>query len=186
VARRGDANAPQQAFIRKTDLFASAIGIRIDLGSAYELASLDIDLALGGRGLGVGFAGGPGGGRGVEPACEGEPLIVAAIDKSDVLAARRANYPRETCSECPTGCAEPAGVGARQIAVKAVAGVGSRRRRSICREMPAQPRTRVRSRIRRRRGGRHNEVLRRGRDGGLMPGLVHREGRALRLASRMR
>jgi hypothetical protein len=61
--------------------------------------------------LGIGFAGGSGGERSVGPACEGETLIVAAINELYVLTVRRENYPHKTCSECPTGCAEPAGVG---------------------------------------------------------------------------
>ncbi|KAJ7897535.1 hypothetical protein B0H14DRAFT_2557540 [Mycena olivaceomarginata] len=106
---------PSKPSIGKTDLCASAIGIRITIEAAAGFGgSVRVGLTrrrfgFERKGLGVGFAGGPGGERSVEPACEGEPLIVAAIDKSDVLAARRANYPRETCSECPTGCAEPAG-----------------------------------------------------------------------------
>ncbi|KAJ7817915.1 hypothetical protein B0H14DRAFT_2601639 [Mycena olivaceomarginata] len=101
--------------IRKTDLFASTIGIRITIEAAAGFGgSVRVGLTrrrfgFGRKGVGRRIAGGPGGERSVEPACEGEPLIVAAIDKSDALAARRANYPRETCSECPTGCAGPAG-----------------------------------------------------------------------------
>lgn len=66
-------------------------------------------------------------------------------------------------------CLRRGGWGARkrQVVAMAVAGAGCTRRQSRRGEMPVRPRTRARSRIRKRRGGRHGEAVRRGRGGGL-------------------
>ncbi|KAJ7882034.1 hypothetical protein B0H14DRAFT_2565558 [Mycena olivaceomarginata] len=97
VARRGDANAPQQAFYPKDR------SLRLcDRDSHHHRGRRRIwgpHLALGGRGLGVGFAGGLGA-------------------SAPLAAPSRPGWARE-----------------RQIAAIAVAGVGSRQRRSRRREM---------------------------------------------------